>query len=136
MPVFLGAVSYGIAGLNLQVGFKTDPVGARTLPLIVAAAALICGLVMVVRPDPDLNCPTAGVRVASAVAVVTPVGYSLALKPMGFPIPTAITAVIRSYLIEPRWRFSVLAGLGLAGGLFITFRYGIRLNLVGYPGVF
>ena len=133
--VVLGAAAYGVAALNLQVGFLTDPVGSKTFPLIVAAVSLICGLVMILQPDADPDYPAPATWGALAVAVLTLVVYSYALKPLGFLIPTTIAAAILSYLIEPRWRFAVLAGLGLSVGLFISFRYGLQLNLTGYPGL-
>ena len=133
--VVLGAAAYGAAALDLQVGFLTDPVGSKTFPLIVAGVCALCGLVMILRPDPDPGWPAGRTWGALAVAVLTLVAYSYALRPLGFLIPTAIAAAILSYLIESRPRFAILAGLGLSVGLFALFRYGLGLGLVGYPGL-
>ncbi|WP_299645849.1 tripartite tricarboxylate transporter TctB family protein [uncultured Jannaschia sp.] len=131
--VILGSVAYGVAALNLQVGFMTDPVGAKTFPLIVAGVSLICGLVMVLKPDPDPEIPDGATWMRLAIAVATLVAYAYALRPLGFLVPTTIAAAILSYLIEPRPRYAALAGLGLAVGLFVIFRFVLGLGLLAWP---
>jgi len=61
------------------------------------------------------------------------IGYAYALKPLGFLIPTAITAAILSYQISPRPRAAVLSGLGLSVGLYLLFKYALGLGLVALP---
>ena len=131
--VVAGSVAYGIAALNLQVGFMTDPVGAKTFPLMVAGVSALCGLVMLLRPDPDPDYPDAGTWGLLAIAVATLIAYAYALRPLGFLIPTTIAAAILSYLISPRVRYAALAGLGLSVGLYVLFRYVLGLGLVAWP---
>ncbi|CTQ32046.1 tripartite tricarboxylate transporter TctB family protein [Jannaschia rubra] len=131
--VVLGALAYANAALNLQVGFLTDPVGSKTFPLLVAGVCLICGLVMVLKPDPDPKFPSGATWGLMAVAVLTLVAYAYMLKPLGFLLPTTVAAAILSYLIEPRAKFAALAGIGLSIGLFVLFRFVLGLGLVGLP---
>lgn len=67
------------------------------------------------------------------IAVIVLVGYAFALKPMGFLIPTAITAAILSYQISPRAMPAALSGLGLSAGLFVLFKFALGLSLVPFP---
>ena len=131
--VVLGSIGYAIAALNLQVGFMTDPVGAKTFPLIVSGVSLVCGLVMLLKPDPDPDVPDGATWGRLALAVATLVAYAYALRPLGFLLPTAVAAAILSYLIEPRPRYAALAGLGLSVGLFVVFRFVLGLGLVAWP---
>ncbi len=65
------------------------------------------------------------------------VGYAYALKPLGFILPTAVTAAILSYQISPRPPgAAALAGVGLSVGLFFIFKFALGLGLVALPAVF
>ncbi|SFI55118.1 tripartite tricarboxylate transporter TctB family protein [Jannaschia pohangensis] len=132
--VVLGAGAYAAAALQLQTGFMSDPVGSKTFPLLVAGVSVICGLVMVIRPDDDPEWPTLRTLGALAVAVAVLAAYAYTLKPLGFLIPTAIAAGVLSYQINPRPMFAVLAGLGLSVGLFSLFKFVLGLGLVALPG--
>lgn len=131
--VLLGAAGYAASALTLPVGFMTDPVGSKTFPLIVAGTSGICGLVLLLRPDPDPDFPDPRTWAALAISVAVLVAYAYALKPLGFLLPTTLAAGILSYQIDPKPRFAVLAGLGLAIGLFVLFRFGLGLNLQPLP---
>ncbi len=131
--VILGALAYSASAFQIQTSFMSDPVGSKTFPLILAGVALICGLIMILRPDAEPDWPSALTLGSIAVSVVVMVGYAYSLKPMGFLIPTAVCAAILSFQISPRAVPSVLTGLGLSIGLFILFKYALGLNLQPVP---
>jgi putative tricarboxylic transport membrane protein len=118
---------------QIQTSFMADPVGPRTFPIIIGAVAALCGLIVVLRPDPDPEWPELATLGALVVAVVVLVAYAYALKPLGFLIPTAIAAGILSYQISPRAVPAVLAGIGLSLGLFVIFKFALGLGLVPLP---
>lgn len=129
----LVALAYVASATQIQTSFLSDPVGPRTFPYMIGGVAILCGLVVMFKPDPDPEWPALATFGALAIAVVVLIGYAYALKPLGFLIPTAITAAILSYQISPRPLPAVLAGIGLSVGLFVIFKYGLGLGLVPVP---
>ncbi|SEV94653.1 putative tricarboxylic transport membrane protein [Aliiroseovarius sediminilitoris] len=131
--VTLVALAYVASAAQIQTSFMADPVGPKTFPILIGSVAALCGIIVAVKPDPDPEWPVLATFGSLALAVVVLVGYAYALKPLGFLIPTAITATILSYQIEPRaWR-AVLAGIGLSVGLFLIFKFALGLGLVPFP---
>ncbi len=133
LVVVLGALAYIASALQIQTSFMSDPVGSKTFPILVASAAILCGISMILRPDEEPDWPAMSALAALGFSVVLLIGYAYALKPLGFLIPTAIAAGVLSYQISPRPRFAALAGLGLSIGLFLLFKYALGLGLVAFP---
>ena len=139
----LVALAYIASATQIQTSFLSDPVGPKTFPILVGAIAAICGIFIVLRPDPDPDWPalaTIGALVVSVrvriralvVSVVVMVAYAYTLKPLGFLIPTAICAGILSYQISPRPIPAIISGLALSLGLFFIFKYALGLGLVAF----
>lgn len=133
--VTLLALAYIASATQIQTSFLADPVGPRMFPYIIGGVAAFCGLIVVLRPDEDPAWPVLRTMGSLLVAVVVLVGYAYALKPLGFLLPTAITAAILSYQISPRPGAAALAGVGLSIGLFIIFKFALGLGLVALPAV-
>ncbi len=133
LVVILGALAYIVSAYQLQTSFLSDPMGSKAFPMILGGVAVLCGIVMLIKPDEETDWPRPMVLLKLAMAVVVMIGYAYALKPLGFLIPTALAAGILSYQITPRPTFAVLAGLGLSGGLFLIFKYALGLGLVAFP---
>ncbi|MDE9450370.1 tripartite tricarboxylate transporter TctB family protein [Aliiroseovarius sp. Z3] len=131
--VTLVALAYVASAMQIQTSFMADPVGPKTFPILVGSVAALCGIIVALKPDPDPDWPVLATFGSLALAVVVLVGYAYALKPLGFLIPTAITAAILSYQIEPRAMRAVLAGIGLSVGLFLIFKFALGLGLVPFP---
>lgn len=133
LVVLMVALAYIVSATQIQTSFLSDPVGSKAFPIIIGCVAALCGLVLIVRPDPDPNWP--GIRTLTSifVAIIVLVAYAYSLKPLGFLIPTAITAAILSYQISPKVITAVLTGVGLSTGLFILFKFALGLGLVAFP---
>lgn len=131
--VILGALAYIASAYGLQTSFLSDPMGSKTFPYILGGIALICGGLMILRPDEEPDWPRPGILLKIALAAVAMVAYAYALKPMGFIVSTALAAGFLSYEISPRPRYAVLAGIGLSVGLFFIFKYALGLGLVAFP---
>lgn len=131
--VILGALAYAAGALQIQTSFMSDPVGSKTFPLILAAVAGICGLVMIVKPDADPEWPGIATLGSLALSVIVMVGYAYTIKPLGFMIPTAICAAILSFQISPRAVPAALTGMGLSIGLFLVFKFALGLGLQPFP---
>lgn len=129
----LVALAYIASATQIQTSFLSDPVGPKAFPIGIGIVAVICGIYMVLKPDAEPNWPAAKTLLAIGFAIVVLVVYALALKPLGFVIPTAIAAGILSYQISPNSKKAALAGCSLSVGLFIVFKYLLGLGLVALP---
>lgn len=129
----LVALAYIASATQIQTSFLQDPVGPRSFPIGIGIVAAICSIYMILRPDPEPEWPVLRTLGAIAVSVIVLVAYAYSLKPLGFLIPTAITAAILSYQISPQPKKAALAGLGLSTGLFIVFKFALGLGLVAFP---
>ena len=127
------ALAFIASATQVQTSFLQDPVGPKAFPMAVGLVAGISGLVMIIRPDPDPVWPVGKKLLSIFFAVVVMVVYAYALKPLGFLIPTAITAAILSYQISPKAPIAAITGVGLSILLFLLFKYALGLGLVPLP---
>jgi putative tricarboxylic transport membrane protein len=133
LVVTLTALAYIASATQIQTSFLADPVGPKMFPILVGSVAILCGVILMLRPDPDPDWPAIRTLLALAVTVIVLVAYAYSLKPLGFLIPTAITASILSYQIEPRANRAVFAGISLSVGLFVIFKFALGLGLFAFP---
>lgn len=133
LVVILGALAYIASALQLQTSFLSDPMGSKTFPIVLGVVAIICGCVMLFKPDAESDWPRPVVALKLVLSVMVMIAYAYALKPFGFLVPTAVAAGILSFQISPRPVFAVLAGIGLSVGLFFIFKYALGLALVPFP---
>ncbi|MEP1200205.1 tripartite tricarboxylate transporter TctB family protein [Tateyamaria sp.] len=128
LVVILAALAYIASALQLQTSFLSDPMGSKSFPIGLGVVAVICGIVMIFKPEDEAEWPSPVALLKISISVVVMVAYAYSLKPLGFLIPTTLAAGILSYLITPRITFNILAGLGLAVGLYLLFRYALGLE--------
>lgn len=134
--VTLVALAYIASATQIQTSFLSDPVGPKTFPMLIGAVAAICGIIVVLRPDEDPEWPQLQTLGALVFSVIVLVCYAYALKPLGFLLPTAVTAAILSYQISPRPVPAALAGAGLSLGLFAIFKFALGLSLFALPAAY
>ena len=132
LVVTLVALGYIASATQIQTSFLADPLGPKAFPYLVGGVGVLCGAVIVLRPDPDPAWPGLATIGALAVATLVLIAYAYTLVPLGFIIPTAVTAAILSYQISPRVVPSILTGIGLSAGLFIIFKFALGLSLVAF----
>ena len=61
--------------------------------------------------------------------------YALALKPLGFLLPTAVASAILSFQILPKFLGATVTGIGLSSCLFLIFKFGLGLSLFPLPRI-
>jgi len=133
LVVLMVALAYIASATQIQTSFLSDPVGSKAFPIIIGSVAALCGLVLIVRPDPDPTWPAIKTLIALLIAIAVLIAYAYLLKPLGFLIPTAFTAAILSYQISPKIKPAMFAGLSLSVGLFVLFKFALGLSLVAFP---
>lgn len=129
----LVALAYIASATQIQTSFLADPVGPKAFPILIGVVGALCGLFMVLKPDPEPNWPALKTFGALGFAVIVLVLYAYALIPLGFLVPTALAAGVLSYQISPNAKNAALSGVGLSIGLFILFKYALGLGLFAFP---
>lgn len=133
LVVILGALAYIAGALQIESGMQMDPLGPRAFPLVIAAAGLICGIGIMLRPDPEPDWPALPAWLAMAGALAVLLAYAFTVTPMGFLIPTAVASGVIGFLIRPRALPAAIMGATLAAVLFVIFKYGLGLGLQPLP---
>ena len=127
------AVAYIAAATQIQTNFFSGEYLPKLFPVLIGAVAAISSLVLIFKPDPDPDWPMARTWGNLLVAVVVLAVYSVMMTPLGFILPTAVTAAILSYQISPHPKRALVAGIGLSLGLFAVFKFVLMLgNVVAY----
>ncbi len=129
--VFIGAFYLYHASL-IPMGFLSDPVGSRTFPYIIGGVSLLCGILILIFPDTITDWPELKVYGKIGIALLSMYLFAITLRPYGFIIPSAVVAIILSYLISPNIRNAIITGLGLSIGLFLLLNYGLGLGLYAF----
>lgn len=133
VAVLIGSIAYFMAATNIPTGFLVDPVGPKLFPKLIAGVAVLCSLLIIIKPDDEPGWPDPLTWLRLLVALCTLIAYAYALKPLGFLLPTAIAAAILSFQIRSSLLTAVLTGIGLSGGLFMLFKYALGLSLFAVP---
>ena len=127
------ALGFILSASTIQVPLFPDPMGPKAFPYLIGAGVIVCGLMMIFRPDPEADWPSSGTLLSLGFAAAVMLSYAFSLKPFGFLIPTALASGILSYQLSPRPLPAALTGLGLSAGLFVLFKYALGLSLVPFP---
>lgn len=127
------ALAFVASATQVQTSFLTDPVGPKAFPMLVGGVAALCALVMIIKPDSDPVWPKGWSVLALLISLVVLIAYAFALKPFGFILPTAVAAAILSYQISSKPLPAIVTGVGLSVGLFVLFKYALKLGLVPFP---
>lgn len=127
------ALGYVFSALHIQTSFMSDPVGPKTFPLVVGVLTMMCGIAIFLKPDPEPDWPNIKTFGWIGLAVIVLIAYALCLKPLGFLLPTAVTASILAWQITPKPGRAILTGIALSICLFVIFRYALGLGLQAGP---
>ncbi len=132
LGVILIASFYLFHATLIPTGFLSDPVGSRTFPYIVAGVSLLCGVLIIIFPDQITDWPHLKVYGKIGIALLAMYLFAKTLRPYGFIIPSAVVAIILSYLISPNIKNAIITGLSLSIGLFLVLNYGLGLGLFAF----
>jgi len=133
LTIIIVALGYIFSATLIQVSFLSDPVGSKSFPYLIGGIAILCGLVVIARPDDEPEWPSLATFGRLLLAIFVLVGYAYALRPLAFVIPTALAAGLLSYQIRPRALPAAITGIGLSIGLFFIFKYTLGLGLFAFP---
>lgn len=133
LVILITAVAYIAAATQIQTNMFSGEYLPKLFPMLIGAVAALSSLVLIFKPDPDPDWPAARTWGNLFVAVLVLAIYAVMITPLGFIVPTAITAAILSYQIAPNARNAVLTGIGLSIVLCVIFKYILMLgNIVAF----
>lgn len=142
--VGLAMTGAGIAYLRMAGALPAkEGVDAATVPFVLAWMMIGLGLIELVgasrRPATTAGAAAGwGGTVTVVLTLLLIAGFIAALRPLGFPIATAIYLFLQFMVLAPRAErppVALYAGLaaGVAAVIFATFRYGFDLLLPAGP---
>lgn len=123
------AVAVASEAWTFVVRFVTDPLGARAIPLFVAALLVVGGVVIATRPAPEPNWPAPRVWRAIAIASVSFLIYAAALDWLGFFVATVIEVYVLARLFGGPPAKSLAGAALFSGALYAVFAYVLGLAL-------
>lgn len=127
------ALAYFVSATQLDEPFFADPMGPKLFPMVIASVAIICGIVMLVKPDQEPAWPGLATLGQIALAVVALIAYAYTLKPLGFLISTALVGGAISYLINANTKNAAVTGVCMSVFLFLIFKFIFGLSLFALP---
>jgi putative tricarboxylic transport membrane protein len=133
LVMMIVALGYILSATTIRTSFMSDPVGPRIFPYLIGGVTMLCALVMVLKPDPDVEWPVGKTLLNLGIALVALFAYAMMVKPLGFILPTIIVSGILSYQINPKPQLAILTGAGLGIGLYVMFKFILGLSLKGLP---
>lgn len=133
LVILITAAAYIAAATQIQTNMFSGEYLPKLFPVMIGGVAALSALVLIFKPDPDPDWPAARTWGNLFVAVLVLAIYAVMITPLGFIIPTAITAAILSYQISPNAKTAVLSGIGLSIVLCVIFKYVLMLgNIVAF----
>ncbi len=104
----------------LDVPFAYEPVGPKAFPVILSVLMAACSIVLLVRPDRDVQWPQALLLGKGAALVVALLAYASFFEILGFPLATAAMVLAVSRIYGGRIIPGLIAGalIGVLGYLF------------------
>ena len=118
----LMALGLGISveATTFEVGFLTDPVGPKALPLLVGVLLTLAGAHALARPGPA-PWPERAALTRVAAAVVLFLLYGVALAPLGFFLSTTLAVAGLGLLYGAPAGRAGAAAMVLAAALWVLF---------------
>lgn len=116
----LGAATASEA-TTFDVGFMTDPVGPKALPMLVGAILVAAGLVALARPHAVVGLPGRRTTLRMAAATAAFLLYAATLPALGFFTATTLVVTALSLLYRGPVLPSVAAAAALSAGLWLLF---------------
>lgn len=127
LVVFAGVVA--LEARTFTVGFLTDPLGPKAVPLLAAALIGAGGLWLAVRPRREARWPAPGVLGRIGLVAGSFGVYAAVLPVLGFLLATTLEMSALSRLFGGRWVASVAAAFGFSVALYALFVYALALPL-------
>ncbi|WP_088743151.1 MULTISPECIES: tripartite tricarboxylate transporter TctB family protein [unclassified Cobetia] len=126
----MGLAAFIVAqALSIHVPFAYDPVGPKAFPIGLSIMMAAFSLVLIVRPGPEGNWPSAAIFVQLGLVLLVLIVFAFFFVRLGYPLTAvaAITAIAR--LFGANWRAACLTGVLMAGLSYLLFTAVLEISL-------
>lgn len=106
---------------QLHSEYSYEPVGPRPFPLAITLLMALCAILLLVRKPDEATWPARAQSLRLLTMVLALVIYSWGFEWLGFPLATALLAIVTGRLFGGRWPLVLLAGPILGIALFYSF---------------
>jgi putative tricarboxylic transport membrane protein len=127
------ALAFFASASQLESPFFSDPLGPKAFPYMISVTAFLAAGTMIAKPDVSPKWPKFETFKRLFMSLIILVLYAYSLKPLGFIIPTALASGTLSFQISSRFSSAIIIGITLSVGLFLLFKFGLRLSLFAWP---
>ena len=127
------AIGYALTALTIQESFRSDAVGPKSFPLIIATVLGLSSLVIALRPDASPSWPSLGRLAESLAAAVVMVLYAELLPVLGFIIATFLASAYLTWRLGSEVIGSLMIGVGTSLGIYVIFHLVLGLSLARGP---
>lgn len=117
----------------IETSFISDPVGAKTFPIIIGVVLAIASLAIILMPDAEPHWPNFGRLFEIAMATAVMFAYTYALEILGFVISTVLASAYIAWRLGAKPVQSALAGVGISVGIYAVFHLILGLSLAKGP---
>ena len=131
--ILLLAAFYAYFATTIAESFIQDPVGPKVFPYMIAMVLVVTGVVFIWKPDPAPDWPSFGRLAEIGVAAAIMFAYAYALPEFGFVVSTAVAAAYLAWRLGATPIKSLIAGVGIALGIYVVFHLILGLSLARGP---
>lgn len=117
----------------IEVSFISDPVGAKTFPIIIGLLLGISSVVVFLMPDADPIWPALSRLIEIFVSVAVLVAYTYLLPQAGFVVSTILASAFLAWRLGARPLPSMVAGFCISFGIYAIFHLILGLSLAKGP---
>lgn len=113
----------------LDVPFAYEPVGPKAFPFILAVLMAACSVILLARPDGDVEWPQMPLLGKGAVLVVVLLAYASFFEVLGFPLSTAAMVLAVSKIYGGRTIPGMLTGISIGVLCYLIFDRLLQVSL-------
>ncbi|MBN8413848.1 MULTISPECIES: tripartite tricarboxylate transporter TctB family protein [Halomonas] len=117
---------------SFVTGFM-QPVGPGAFPRLVSLPLGVLSAYLLFRPGFNERWPDRAGLARQLAVLLLLAAYAGVLEALGFLPATLVGAVLLTRLFGARWQQAMVAGTGLAVGLYVLFEFGLGMPLPNVP---
>ena len=121
------------AATLIPLSFIVDPLGPKAFPMVIGVVLGLCGLALVLRPDPDPDWPSLPRLLEIGAATLVFIAYAQLLPELGFVLSTFVAGGYLSWRLGAPLLSAAIAGAAIAGGIYVVFHLILGLSLARGP---
>ena len=129
VALLLVVAGYAYLAWGIEVPFQYEPLGPKPWPLVLAAVAAICAVIILVRPAAEPKWPRGRGLLRAALLLGALILYAVLFESLGYMLTTFALCLGLSLMLGAKlWRALAFAAVVAVPGYFL-FTDALQLNL-------